>query len=178
MRDAAPRSRRCRSSQPRPALDCAFHSLSFPRSLLLPYARAQLTGGDLAQLAGAVEGETDPEIAAAAAAGGVQQQAAQQQAPPPPSQQQQAEAQQQQQQQPGDPGDSSRAAGGGLPQDEAEEADGDCSDGARLRGSGAPHAGGRGGDPSQLHRAQQARWQQHRRRTRLPESDYRDGAGI
>lgn len=66
--------------------------------------------------------------------------------------------------------DISRAAGGGLQQDEAEEADGTAAPGAGGLGSG--------GDPSQAHHAQQARWQQQRRRTRLADSDYRDGAGI
>lgn len=74
--------------------------------------------------------------------------------------------------------DISRAAGGGLQQEETEESEeGPGASGGEAPG-GSPAGGGGGGDPSQLHRTQQARWQQHRRRTRLPEPDYRDGAGI
>lgn len=75
-----------------------------------------------------------------------------------------------------DPDISRAAGGGGLGQEEAEESDQDS--GPSSSASAASSAGAAGSDPSLLHRAQQARWQQQRRRTRLPETDYRDGAGI
>ncbi|KAI7841223.1 hypothetical protein COHA_005187 [Chlorella ohadii] len=79
-----------------------------------------------------------------------------------------------------DPDIQRAAGGGGLGQEEAEESDQESEPRSSSGSSSAASlgGGGGGGDPSAMHRAQQARWQQQRRRTRLTESDYRDGAGI
>ena len=74
-----------------------------------------------------------------------------------------------------DPDIQRAAGGGGMGQEEAEESD-EASDPSGS--SSAASAAAASADPSALHRAQQVRWQQQRRRTRLPDTDYRDGAGI
>jgi hypothetical protein len=66
--------------------------------------------------------------------------------------------------------DISRAAGGGLlPEEDTEESE----EGGEASGHGSSTRSG-----TASHSRHSSRWQQPQLRRRLPEADYRDGAGI